>query len=56
MRKRGISEEKILQQRTSEQYQVKEMAKGGFIMERHAFAMEVKQGKMNDYRRKLGEI
>ena len=25
-------------------------------MERHAFAMEVKQGKMNDYRRKLGEI
>lgn len=25
-------------------------------MERHAFAMEVKQGKMNDYRKLLGEI
>lgn len=25
-------------------------------MERHAFAMEVKSGKMNDYRKKLGEI
>lgn len=25
-------------------------------MERHAFAMKVKKGKMNDYRRKLGEI
>ena len=25
-------------------------------MERHAFAMEVKQGQMNTYRRKLGEI
>ena len=25
-------------------------------MERHSFAMEVKKGKMNDYRRKLGEI
>lgn len=25
-------------------------------MERHAFAMEVKQGRMNDYRKKLGEI
>ena len=25
-------------------------------MERHSFAMEVKEGKMNDYRRKLGEI
>ena len=27
-----------------------------FIMERHAFAMKVKSGKMNDYRKKLGEI
>ena len=25
-------------------------------MERHAFAMKVKEGKMNDYRKKLGEI
>ncbi len=25
-------------------------------MERHGFAMEVKKGRMNDYRRKLGEI
>ena len=25
-------------------------------MERHAFAMKVKSGKMNDYRKKLGEI
>lgn len=25
-------------------------------MERHAFAMEVKEGMMNDYRKKLGEI
>ena len=25
-------------------------------MERHAFAMKIKDGKMNDYRRKLGEI
>lgn len=25
-------------------------------MERHAFAMEVISGKMNDYRKKLGEI
>lgn len=25
-------------------------------MERHAFAMEVKKGRMNDYRKKLGEI
>jgi len=25
-------------------------------MERHGFAMEIKPGKMNDYRRKLGEI
>lgn len=25
-------------------------------MERHAFAMQVKTGKMNDYRKKLGEI
>ena len=25
-------------------------------MERHAFAMEVKEGKMNDYRKILGEI
>ncbi len=25
-------------------------------MERHAFAMEIKKGKMNDYRKKLGEI
>lgn len=25
-------------------------------MERHAFAMKVKKGKMNEYRRKLGEI
>ena len=25
-------------------------------MERHAFAMKVKEGRMNDYRKKLGEI
>ena len=25
-------------------------------MERHAFAMKVKEGKMNDYRKILGEI
>lgn len=25
-------------------------------MERHAFAMKVKAGRMNDYRKKLGEI
>ena len=25
-------------------------------MERHAFAMKIKEGRMNDYRRKLGEI
>ena len=25
-------------------------------MERHSFAMELKEGKKNDYRRKLGEI
>lgn len=25
-------------------------------MERHSFAMEIKKGKMNDYRKKLGEI
>ena len=25
-------------------------------MERHAFAMKVKEGKMNDYRKTLGEI
>ena len=25
-------------------------------MERHAFAMKVKSGRMNDYRKKLGEI
>ncbi|MFR4122734.1 MAG: L-rhamnose mutarotase [Clostridium sp.] len=25
-------------------------------MERHAFAMKVKEGKMNDYRKNLGEI
>ena len=25
-------------------------------MERHAFAMKIKDGKMNDYRKKLGEI
>ena len=25
-------------------------------MERHAFAMKVKDGQMNTYRRKLGEI
>ena len=25
-------------------------------MERHAFAMKIKEGKMNDYRKKLGEI
>lgn len=25
-------------------------------MESHAFAMKIKDGKMNDYRRKLGEI
>ena len=25
-------------------------------MERHAFAMKIRDGKMNDYRKKLGEI
>ena len=25
-------------------------------MERHAFAMQIKEGRMNDYRRKLGRI
>ena len=25
-------------------------------MERHSFAMEIKEGRMNDYRRRLGEI
>ena len=25
-------------------------------MERHAMAMKINEGKMNDYRRKLGEI
>lgn len=30
---------------------------GGFyIMERHAFAMKVKNGQMNAYRTRLGEI
>lgn len=29
---------------------------GGFFMERHAFAMKTRDGKMNDYRKKLGEI
>lgn len=24
-------------------------------MERHAFAMKVKEGRMNDYRKKLGD-
>ena len=25
-------------------------------MERHAFAMQIKEGRMNDYRRKLGQV
>ena len=25
-------------------------------MERHAFAMKVKEGRMNDYRKKLGDL
>ena len=29
---------------------------GGMIMERHGFAMEVKEGQMNEYRKRLGEI
>ena len=29
---------------------------GGKEMERHAFAMQIKEGRMNDYRRKLGRI
>ena len=32
------------------------MTKGGYSMERHAFAMEIKKGRKDDYRKALGKI